>query len=121
MDMREVVMKAQDAMRAERVFGDPVERDGVVLVPAAEVSGGGGGGGGSEEGGSSGSGGGYGLRARPVGAWVISDGDVRWMPVFDVSNLAARALLAFGLLLIARRLLAEPLRSLRRREPAGSQ
>lgn len=105
MDIKDAVLKAQEAMRAERVFGEPIERDGVVLVPAAEIRGGGGGGGGQDEEGSSGSGGGYGLRARPVGAWVIRDGDVRWMPAVDVGALVVRALLGVLALALVRHLL----------------
>lgn len=105
MGFREAVIKAQEAMRAERVFGEPIERNGVVLIPAAEIRGGGGAGGGSEEGGSSGSGGGYGLRARPVGAWVIREGDVRWQPAVDVGALAARALVGALALVVLRHIL----------------
>jgi uncharacterized spore protein YtfJ len=70
-----------------RVFGEPYERDGVTIIPAAAVRGGGAGR--SErpekadrkEGG-----GGLGLVARPVGAYVISDGKVRWEPAFDLNR-----------------------------------
>lgn len=41
----EAVERGRDAITAQRVFGDPVERDGVVVIPAAAVRGGGGGGG----------------------------------------------------------------------------
>jgi uncharacterized spore protein YtfJ len=70
-------------MSVRRVFGDPIEHDGVVVVPVAAVSGGGGGGGDAEHNG----GGGFGLRARPVGAYVIKDGEVAWKPVIDASRL----------------------------------
>lgn len=36
---------ARDAMTVKRVYGDPVQSDGVTLVPAAAVRGGAGGGG----------------------------------------------------------------------------
>jgi uncharacterized spore protein YtfJ len=69
MDFQEAISKAQDAITVNRVFGEPYERDGVVLIPAALIRGGGGGGGGEDAtGGGSGSGGGFGLGARPVGA-----------------------------------------------------
>ena len=94
MNAREVLEKAQDAMTARIVYGDPYERDGVSVIPAAAVRGGGGGGGEGESGG-----GGFGLSARPVGAFVISGDDVRWRPVVDVERLflgACVAAVAFG-------------------------
>lgn len=79
----EMVSKARDAMTVRRVYGDPVEHDGTVVIPAAAVSGGGGGGGGVDTQGQTGAGTGFGLHARPVGAFVIRDGNVRWEPVVD--------------------------------------
>src|SRR5437763_15785629 len=75
-----------DAMTVRRVFGDPIERDGVTVVPVAAVRGGGGGGGGegtNEEGSGAGAGMGFGLDARPVGVFVLKDGDVSWQPAVD--------------------------------------
>jgi uncharacterized spore protein YtfJ len=68
------------------VFGDPVERDGITVIPAAAVRGGGGGGGGQDAEGSGGGGSGFGLDARPVGAFVVKDGDVRWEPALDLNR-----------------------------------
>jgi uncharacterized spore protein YtfJ len=79
----ELLSGARDVISVRRVFGDPIEQDGVVVIPAAAVSGGGGGGGDAESNG----GGGFGLRARPVGAYVIKDGEVSWKPVIDPSRL----------------------------------
>jgi uncharacterized spore protein YtfJ len=83
MNVEELLSGARDAISVRRVYGDPIERDGVVVIPAAVVGGGGGGGGDSEDNG----GGGFGLRARPVGAYVIKNGEVSWKPVFDPSRL----------------------------------
>lgn len=79
----QMVGQARDAMTVRRVYGDPIERDGTVVIPAASVAGGGGGGGGVDAEGQTGAGTGFGLRARPVGAFVIRDGQVRWEPVDD--------------------------------------
>jgi uncharacterized spore protein YtfJ len=85
----------QDALTARRVFGEPVEQDGTIVLPVASVRGGAGGGGDSEHNG----GGGFGVAARPVGAWVIRGGDVRWQPAVDVNRLfGVAALIAFALL-----------------------
>jgi uncharacterized spore protein YtfJ len=88
MDFQEAISKAQDAITVKRVYGEPYERDGAVLIPAAEVRGGGGGGGGEDPTrGGSGGGGGFGLGARPVGAYVIEGGRVRWEPAVDVTRI----------------------------------
>jgi uncharacterized spore protein YtfJ len=92
MDVPKVLDRINDAMTVRRVYGEPVERDGVVVIPAAAVQGGGGGGSGGgtdgrpDGGHGEGSGAGWGAGARPVGAWVIRDGDARWEPAIDVSR-----------------------------------
>lgn len=78
---------------AERVVGEPVERDGAVVVPLLAVrAGGGGGAGGGEDPASgasgSGSGSGWGGQARPVGAYVLEQGTVRFEPAVDVTRIA---------------------------------
>jgi uncharacterized spore protein YtfJ len=82
---------ARDAITVKRVYGDPVQSDGVTVVPAATVRGGAGGGGDNEGNG----GGGFGIAARPVGAYVIRDGSVSWRPAVDLNRvlLLAAALL----------------------------
>jgi uncharacterized spore protein YtfJ len=98
MKVDELLEGVRDAITARRVYGEPVEHEGVTLVPAAAVRGGGGGGGDSEGNG----GGGFGLAGRPVGAWVIRDGEVTWRPAVDLIRLAAIG--AVALLAIARML-----------------
>jgi uncharacterized spore protein YtfJ len=94
----EMLRGARDAMTVKRVYGDPVESEGVTLVPAAVVGGGGGGGGDDEGNG----GGGFGLQARPAGAWVIRDGEATWKPAIDLNRIALFAFL-LGLALALRR------------------
>lgn len=92
----ELLAGARDAISVKRVFGDPVETDGVTVIPVASVGGGGGGGGDAELNG----GGGFGLIARPVGAYVIKDGEVTWKPAVDANRVGALAFilgLAFAL------------------------
>jgi uncharacterized spore protein YtfJ len=84
----DLVTTLRDGMTVSRVFGQPYERDGVTVIPAATVRGGAGGGSGrkaetSEEG----EGGGMGLVARPAGAYVIKDGAVSWQPAVDVNRI----------------------------------
>ena len=84
-DLDALLSGHRDAIAVKRVDGEPVERDGVTIVPAAVVMGGTGGGGDTEGNG----GGGFGLLARPVGVWELRDGRVRWRPAIDVTRLAA--------------------------------
>ena len=93
----ELLRGAQDAMTVSRVYGDPVETEGVTIVPAAALRGGGGGGGDVENNG----GAGFGLQARPVGAWVLRDGEATWSPAIDVNRIVALAFL-LGLALALR-------------------
>jgi uncharacterized spore protein YtfJ len=73
------------------VFGEPVDRDGTLLVPVARVWTSGGAGGGSDTGGRDGGGGGGGIglarRARPVGAYVIDADGAHWLPSLDVTRI----------------------------------
>ena len=95
MDVEQVLSHAKDAVSVRRVYGDPYERDGVVVIPAASVRGLGGGGGGEgnqpEGGTGSGSGLGLGFRAHPVGAFVIRADRVEWKPAVDTTSIALRA------------------------------
>jgi uncharacterized spore protein YtfJ len=108
-NVEEVLAQARDSMNVTRVFGEPIERDGLTIIPVASISGGGGGGGGQGHDDSGGSGVGYGLQSRPLGVYVIKDGKVSWQPSIDVNKvilggqiLAALALFVVGTVLKAR-------------------
>jgi uncharacterized spore protein YtfJ len=65
---------------AKAVFGEPVERDGITVIPVARVRWGvGGGGGAAPEG--SGSGGGGGLVADPVGHIEVTSEGATFRPI----------------------------------------
>ncbi len=100
MNVDELLGGVRDSLRAQMVFGEPIERDGTTVVPAALVRGGGGGGSDSEHNG----GGGFGVHARPVGAFVIRDGNVGWRPAVDVDRIARGALAALAGLVVLRTL-----------------
>ena len=103
MDVERMLSEARDALTVKRVFGEPFDKDGVTVIPAARVQGGGGGGGGEGPGGEgSGSGGGFGLIARPVGAYVIRGQQVSWQPALDVNRIlvGAQIVALVGLLTI---------------------
>jgi uncharacterized spore protein YtfJ len=79
----------KDVLTVKRVFGDAYELGGAMVIPVATVRGGGGGGGGEgdapgAQGNGSGGGSGFGVNVRPVGAFVVKDGDVTWSPAIDV-------------------------------------
>jgi uncharacterized spore protein YtfJ len=86
MNLTETISNARDSITVKRVYGEPYERNGVTVIPAATVMGGGGGGEGNQGDGQTGSGGGFGLRARPVGAYVIRGEEVSWRPAVDLNR-----------------------------------
>ena len=86
MDVKETIEAARDSLTVRRVYGEPYECNGVMVIPAASVLGGGGGGSGDLPDGQTGGGGGFGLRARPVGAYVICGEEVRWEPARDLNR-----------------------------------
>jgi uncharacterized spore protein YtfJ len=115
MDTREILNQAGETMTIKRVVGEPIERDGVTVVPVAMVIGGAGGGGGrsgpgeKQEG--EGSGGGYGLVARRGGTYVIKGDTVSWQPAVDVTLIALGgqlvALAAFFTIRVVAKVLAK--------------
>ena len=80
MELQELISGARDVISVKRVYGEPYEKNGLTVIPAATVRGGGGGGAGDNEDGESGGGGGFGLMARPAGAWIVEDGNATWKP-----------------------------------------
>ncbi|MDF1596437.1 MAG: spore germination protein GerW family protein [Acidimicrobiia bacterium] len=82
----ELMDKARDTMTVKRVYGEPYVKDGVTLIPAASVKGGGGAGEGEGGEKAPGAGGGFGVSARPVGAYVIRGDDVSWIPAADTTR-----------------------------------
>jgi uncharacterized spore protein YtfJ len=87
MNVDEMLTGARDAVTVKRVYGDPIEKNGVTLIPAAKVSGGGGGGGDAENN----AGGGFGISAKPMGAYVIKGDSVEWQPAIDVNRIVLGA------------------------------
>ena len=103
MEVQEVLAQARDSMTVKRVYGEPYEKDGVTIIPAARVQGGAGAGGGEDpQGQGRGSGSGFGVNARPVGAFIIRGGELSWRPAVDVNRiiLGGQAVLIVALLTI---------------------
>ncbi|HKE54194.1 MAG TPA: spore germination protein GerW family protein [Actinomycetota bacterium] len=87
MEVNDVITQARDTLTVKRVFGDPYEKNGVTLIPAAKVQGGAGGGDGEgPQGQGRGSGSGFGVNARPVGAYLIRGEEVSWRPAVDLNK-----------------------------------
>ena len=83
MTVDRIFEQVRDTLTVKRVFGEPYEVEGCLVVPVASVRGGGGGGGGSDTAGNGGSGGGFGTSARPVGVYRIRGDEVTWLPAVD--------------------------------------
>ncbi len=98
---------ASGRVREVLAFDRPVERDGATVIPAAAVrrhsathtDGAGAGGCGFDAAMSGG---------RPLGAFVVRNGKVRWHPVVDATRVVTTAELVVGAVLVARRLAARP-------------
>lgn len=103
MRVEELIEGARDVLSVKRVFGEPYERDGVTVIPAASFGGGGGGGDNKPDGGG---GGGFGLGAKPAGAYVIKDGAVTWQPALDINKIiSSSAMVLVAMLLSIRTIL----------------
>jgi len=101
MNVQDILAQARDTITVKRVFGDPYEKDGMTIIPAAAVAGGAGGGRGPEA--STGTGGGFGVSARPVGVYVIQEGQVRWEPAFDLNRVIRGGQIVVVILLLTLR------------------
>ena len=104
----ETMQGARDAATVKRVFGDPIERNGVTIIPTAMVGSGGGGGGGAgehpENGPGEGGGLGWGWGGRPAGVYVVRGDSVEWVPAIDRNRMVmAAAMVATTALLVVGR------------------
>ena len=98
MTPEEILERVGDQVSVRRVFGQPVEHDGVMVVPVAVAIGGGGGGSGPDE---QGTGSGFGGMVRGIGVYEIRAGRVRFVPAVDTTALAAMGVVLAGLVLRA--------------------
>jgi uncharacterized spore protein YtfJ len=109
-DVENLLAKVADNLSVRRAFGSAYEKDGTLIIPVAIVAGGGGGGTGRNRHGDPAAGpdsppeaaaatrdgtpedprrteagGGFGGLVLPSGAYVVQDGQVRWVPAVDVT------------------------------------
>ncbi len=87
MKVDELMSSARDALTVKKVYGEPYEKDGLTVIPAAAIRGGVGGGTGRDEKGQEGEGGGFGMTGSPAGAYVVKDGKVSWLPAVDPNRI----------------------------------
>jgi uncharacterized spore protein YtfJ len=110
MDIGKLLMKASDDLSVRRAFGTAYEKDDMLIIPVAIVTGGGGGGTGRpgprdpaagpdsppeespagqevapQDSGRADAGGGFGGLVLPSGAYVVKGDQVRWVPAVDVT------------------------------------
>lgn len=114
MDVQRLAELARDQLTVGRVFGEPIERGAVTVIPVARVMGGAGGGQGTDdspEGPQQGEGGGWGVVARPAGVYVVDGERVRFKPVVDLDRAvltAAAAGVVMSLVWVVGRRRAQP-------------
>lgn len=103
--VQETIETFLDTADVNKVYGEAIEHEGVLVIPAAEVVAGMGFGAGygsggplEEDGGGSGGGGGGGGKvfARPVAVIIANKDGVHVQPVMDPTKIALTALTAFG-------------------------
>lgn len=106
-DVSDLLGSAAEHLSVRRSFGAAYEKDGTMVIPVAFVAGGGGGGGGEmpattsttgdeHSGGdgdpSGGAGGGFGGVVIPLGVYVITGDDARWVPALNMTRVALAGL-----------------------------
>jgi uncharacterized spore protein YtfJ len=106
MDTKEILEQARDVLTVGRVFGQPIERNGTLVIPVASVRGGAGAGSGQgepvDQQAPGGGGGGWAATAKPAGVYVIRGDRVDWQPAIDVNRIILGGQIAFivGLLVL---------------------
>jgi uncharacterized spore protein YtfJ len=106
MEVQELISGVRDAISVKHVYGDPYQENGLTVIPAATIRGGAGAGVGERSGEETGKGGGFGLQARPSGAWIIEEGTVTWKPAIDVNRIVLGGqLVALAAILVTGRIL----------------
>ena len=82
MQLVDLFTETRDSLQGKRVYAQPLDIDGMTVIPAAAVWGAAGGADGQD-----GPGGGFALTARATGAFLVKDGTVSWKPAVDVNRL----------------------------------
>ncbi|MEJ2644920.1 MAG: spore germination protein GerW family protein [Gammaproteobacteria bacterium] len=96
------------AARASMVYGEPIQREGITVVPVAKIRYGFGGG--RRSSGPVGAGGGGGAKASPMGYIEIRDGESSYRPIHDPATRTVRLAVGGVLGLLALRAVTRLLR-----------
>jgi uncharacterized spore protein YtfJ len=106
--VRRIGQTVGDRVQVSTAFGEPVEREGITVIPVAKArfGFGGGGGAGAREGEGSGAGGGGGASVSPVGYIEVRDGTAQFKRITSPVDLLVLVAAASLAALAARRLLA---------------
>lgn len=102
MKIDELMGSARDVLTVKKVYGEPYEKDGLTVIPAAAIRGGAGGGTGHDEKGQEGEGGGFGMTGSPAGAYIVKDGKLTWVPAVDPNRIFVMVGLAVVVYLLMR-------------------
>jgi len=103
MHVQELLAQAREVLTVRRVFGEPIERNGLTIIPVANVLGGAGGGSDAGAGPDQAVGGGMGVWATPAGVYVIHGQTVRWQPALNLNRvILGGQVVAVALLLTVR-------------------
>ena len=106
MQVDDVLSQARDTITVKRVFGEPIERNGMTIIPVANVMGCGGAGSGDSPSEGAGSGVGFGVRATPAGVYVVRGDTLKWEPAVDMGRvILVGQLVAIVALLVLRSIL----------------
>ena len=123
MDIQELLSRVGQNLSVSRSFGAAYEKDGAMIIPVAFVAGGGGGGEGTGPASSAsgdesahdhgalasseelpgGLGGGFGGVVVPMGAYVVKDDRVRWVPAISANVAIFAGLIVLRMFMRARR------------------
>jgi uncharacterized spore protein YtfJ len=103
MQVQELFAQAREVLTVRRVFGEPIERNGLTVIPVANVLGGAGGGSDPAATSERAVGGGMGVWATPAGVYVIHGQTVSWQPALNLNRvILGGQLVALALLLTIR-------------------
>ena len=103
--IKNITEQVEKTANVRTVFGEPIETDGLTLIPVAcvRVSGGGGGGRKPSEGDKEREGGmgmGLSVMAAPVGFIEVRDGEATMVDIVDKNKIGMAAVVAGGLVLL---------------------
>jgi hypothetical protein len=104
-EKQEAISAARHVISVKRVYGDPYEKNGLAVIPAAIVGGVAASASGDQTVDESGERA-CGLMARPSGAWIIQGDQVTWKPAIDVNRIVLGGqIIAFTAIFMAGRIL----------------